>query len=178
NAFENDPQDEIEAVGKFCAQQDAAFAVSRVHAKGGAGGLELADAVLAAVATGGNEAKFCFDDGQTPEEKIRAIVRRVYGGRGVIFTPEAKKDLKLYKGWGHAALPVCMAKTQYSLSDNPKLLGEPKDFDVTVRRVRLSAGAGFLVALTGEIMTLPGLPKVPSAVNIRLDEGGVIEGLS
>ena len=110
-------------------------------------------------------------------EKIAAVVRRVYGGNGVELTPEARRQAKRLTELGYGDLPVCMAKTQYSLSDNPKLLGAPEDFSVTVRNLRVSAGAGFIVALTGDIMTMPGLPKVPAAETIDVSEDGMITGL-
>ena len=113
----------------------------------------------------------------TIEEKIRAIVTKVYGGKGVAFTPAAEKQIRQLTDLGFGEMPVCMAKTQYSLTDDPTLLGAPDDFTVTVRNVKVSAGAGFLVALTGEIMTMPGLPKVPAAERIDVDENGVISGL-
>ena len=120
---------------------------------------------------------FCYELQQSIEEKIEAIVRRVYRGAGVSFLPAAKKQIEQLASLGYGALPVCMAKTQYSFSDDASLLGAPEGFIVTVRNVRVSAGAGFLVALTGDIMTMPGLPKSPAAERIDLDESGRITGL-
>ena len=120
---------------------------------------------------------YAYELDQPIPDKIRAIVTKIYGGKDVEFTPEAEKQISQLTSLGFDKLPVCMAKTQYSLTDDPTKLGAPKDFTVTVRNVKVSAGAGFLVALTGEIMTMPGLPKVPSAEKIDVDEDGMISGL-
>ena len=124
-----------------------------------------------------NDFTFAYDSKDSIENKIEAIVKKVYGGDGVEFTPAAKKQIINLKDMNCDKLPVCMAKTQYSFSDDPKLLGAPTGFKVTVRNIKVSAGAGFIIALTGEIMTMPGLPKVPAAEKIDVDENGVISGL-
>ena len=123
------------------------------------------------------EFKFLYEDDLSLEKKIETIAKNIYGASGVVYDPEAKKSLRSFAKMGYANLPVCMAKTQYSLSDNKNLLGRPKDFTVKVREVKISAGAGFIVAILGDIMTMPGLPKVPAANNIDIDNDGKITGL-
>jgi len=177
NVFENELPAELAMVEDACRKLGAAYAPSRVHAQGGEGGLALAAAVLAACEKPTPVPHFCYEDHVSALDKMTAIVRRIYGGANVVLTPQATKDLAQYQAWGYGSLPVCMAKTQYSISDDPTLIGTPSGFTVTVRRVRLSAGAGFLVALTGDIMTMPGLPKTPAANAIRLDEFNQVQGL-
>lgn len=151
-------------------------ALSEVWAKGGAGGVELAEEVLR-LTQQPNDFRMIYGDDLPLKEKIAAVVREIYNGDGVDYLPAAAKELEKLEALGFRRLPVCMAKTQYSLSDNPALLGWPSGFRVTVKNVRLAAGAGFVVVLTGDIMTMPGLPRVPAAENIDVDENGRISGL-
>ena len=150
--------------------------LSTVWADGGKGGCELAEEVIR-LCEEENNFSFSYETECSIEEKINAIVRRVYGGEGAVFTPAAKKEVERLTSLGYGNMPVCMAKTQYSFSDDPTKLGAPEGFTVTVRNLKVSAGAGFIVALTGEIMTMPGLPKVPAAEKIDVDENGKISGL-
>ena len=150
--------------------------LSTVWAEGGKGGMALAEEVVK-LCEQDNDFTFAYEAEVSLEEKVEAIVKKIYGGNGVIFTPQAKKQLATLKAHGFDGLPVCMAKTQYSFSDDPAKLGAPEGFAVTVRNLKVSAGAGFVVALTGDIMTMPGLPKVPSAEKIDVDEDGRISGL-
>ncbi len=176
NSFNTDSPEEVEVVKKVCAQQGVGFALSEVFAKGGEGGIELAQAVIKA-AESKQKLSLCYDDDMSIEEKIAAVVKRVYGGNGIILTDKAKKTIAKINEMGFSHFPVCIAKTQYSLSDNPSLLGKPSGFDITVRDISISSGAEFLVVLTGDIMTMPGLPKVPAAENIDIDDNGTITGL-
>ena len=176
NRFPLDTEAELALVAKKCEELGASFALSEVWAKGGEGGKELAQKVVEACEKP-SDFKFIYDENQTPKEKMNAIAREIYGADGVDFTPQAEKDLQQIHELGKDNLLVCMAKTQYSLSDDPTKIGRPKNFRITVREVRLSAGAGFLVAVTGEIMTMPGLPKKPAALNIDINADGVISGL-
>ena len=176
NRFPADSEDELALIEKKCNALGASVALSEVWEKGGEGGLELADKVMEAC---GKESKFVYqyEVGMSPKEKIERIAKNIYGASGVTYTDQAEKDLAQIHELGKDDLLVCMAKTQYSLSDDPSLLGRPSGFTVTVREVRLSAGAGFLVAVTGSIMTMPGLPKKPAALSIDIDENGRITGL-
>jgi formate--tetrahydrofolate ligase len=148
-----------------------------VWAKGGEGGEALAKEVLSLIDEGNSNFKYTYSDDASIKDKINAIVTKIYGGDGVDYTPAAQKEIQRLESYGFGNLPVCMAKTQYSFSDDPKKLGAPKGFRVTVRNVKVSAGAGFIVAITGEIMTMPGLPKVPAAEKIDIDAEGRISGL-
>ncbi len=177
NRFPNDTEAELKLVEDKCREYGVNVALSEVWAKGGEGGIALANEVLKLIDEGNNNFKFIYNDELCLKEKIEAIAREVYGADGVDFTPAAAKELDRLKEYGFDRFPVCMAKTQYSLSDDPKKLGWPKNFKVTVRNVKVSAGAGFVVALTGEIMTMPGLPKVPAAEKIDVDQYGKITGL-
>jgi len=177
NRFPTDTEKELRLVEQKCKEYGANVALSEVWAKGGEGGIELAKEVIRLTEEGKNNFRFIYEDEASIKEKIEAIVREVYGGDGVDFTPAASKEIEKLEALGFGKLPVCMAKTQYSLSDDPKKLGWPKGFKVTVRNVKVSAGAGFIVALTGEIMTMPGLPKVPAAESIDVDSDGRISGL-
>jgi len=150
--------------------------LSTVWADGGAGGVALANEVIR-LCEEKNDFSFSYEDDLSISEKLDTLVKRVYGGEGVIITPEAQAQIDKLEELGFGKCPVCVAKTQYSFSDDPKLLGAPEGFKVTVREVKVSAGAGFVVALTGAIMTMPGLPKVPAAERIDVDEKGVISGL-
>lgn len=176
NAFPGDTGEELAFVEKKCAAMGAAVALSEVWAKGGAGGLELAEKVMAAVEQP-SHFKFMYDVEQSIPEKIAAVAREIYGADGVDFTAAAGKQLAEIEALGLDKMPVCMAKTQYSLSDDPARLGRPEGFRITVKELRVSAGAGFIVALTGDILTMPGLPKKPAAENMDIDANGRITGL-
>lgn len=176
NRFPTDTDDEIKLVIDKCASLGVKAILSDVWAKGGAGGVELAEEVVS-LCEKKNSFTFAYDAAESIEEKINDLVVKVYGGAGATFTAEAKKQIDTLTEQGFGGLPVCVAKTQYSFSDDPKKLGAPKDFFVTVRNVKVSAGAGFVVALTGNVMTMPGLPKIPAAENIDVDENGNITGL-
>ena len=176
NRFPMDTEAELKLVEDKCKELGVNVALSEVWAKGGEGGIELAKEVIRLVEEP-NDFTFAYELDKTIEEKITAIVQKVYGGKDVNFTANAQKQIKTLTELGYDKLPICMAKTQYSLSDDPSKLGAPKDFTVTVRNIKVSAGAGFLVALTGEIMTMPGLPKVPAAERIDVDATGKISGL-
>ena len=151
-------------------------ALSEVWAKGGEGGKALAEEVVR-LCEQPSQFRYCYEADASIEEKLNAIATKIYRAEGVDLTPNAKKQLKQLTELGYGKLPICMAKTQYSFSDDQTLLGAPKGFRITVRNLKVSAGAGFIVALTGDIMTMPGLPKVPSAEKIDIDENGVISGL-
>ena len=176
NAFPTDTKEELDFVEKKCNELGAEVALSEVWGKGGEGGIALAEKVLAATEKP-NNFNFTYEVEQSIPEKIEAIVKRVYGGDGVVFTGPAMKQLKEIEELGLDKMPVCMAKTQYSLSDDPTKLGRPKNFKITVKELRISAGAGFIVALTGDILTMPGLPKKPAAENMDIDVNGKITGL-
>jgi formate--tetrahydrofolate ligase len=180
NVFPNDTEEEIAMVEKAVQGLGARLARSEGFGKGGEGALELAR-VVAEVADASDAApppaRFIYEDADAPEDKIRKIARIVYGAKDVIFTAHAEKAIHRIRELGYAQLPICMAKTQMSLTDDPSIFGRPRDFTITVREVRLSAGAGFLVALTGDMMTMPGLPKVPASRNIKLLPNGKIKGL-
>ena len=178
NAFPTDTAAELQLVEDKCRELGVNAVRSEVWAKGGAGGTALAEEVVRLCEAPRPDAfTFSYPGGASLTEKLDAIVRRVYGGAGVVLTPAARKHAQKLTELGFGGLPVCVAKTQYSLSDDPSLLGAPRDFTVTVRNLKVSAGAGFIVALTGDIMTMPGLPKVPAAENIDVDEDGRITGL-
>ena len=177
NRFPTDTEAELKLVEDKCKELGANVALSEVWAKGGEGGLELAREVARLVDEGRACFKYIYDINVGIREKVEAIVREVYGGDGVDFTPPAIKEISRLEALGFGNMPVCMAKTQYSLSDDQNKLGRPEKFKVTVRNVKVSAGAGFVVALTGEIMTMPGLPKVPAAEKIDVDPTGKISGL-
>ena len=176
NRFPTDTEAELELVRAQCAARGVNVALSEVWAKGGAGGEELAREVLR-LTEQPNDFRMMYRDEQPLREKIETVVREIYNGSGVDYTTAAARELEKLEKLGFGNLPVCMAKTQYSLSDDPTLLGWPRDFRVTVKSVRLAAGAGFVVVLTGDIMTMPGLPRVPAAEAIDVDEDGVISGL-
>ena len=176
NRFPTDTDAEIELVIAKCKELGVNVVLSTVWADGGKGGMALAEEVVKLCEQPG-DFTFSYDTECTIQEKINDIVTKVYGGKGVSFTPSALKDIQRLTDVGFGKLPVCMAKTQYSFSDDPALLGAPEGFVVTVRQVKVSAGAGFLVALTGDIMTMPGLPKVPAAEKIDVDSTGKISGL-
>jgi formate--tetrahydrofolate ligase len=178
NAFPTDTEAELRLVEEKCRELGVRAVLSEVWAKGGEGGKALAEEVVRLCEQPSAEAfTFSYPTDTTLVNKLNAIVQRVYGGAKAVLTPAAQKQAERLTELGFGNLPVCMAKTQYSLSDDPTLLGAPKDFAVTVRSLKVSAGAGFIVALTGEIMTMPGLPKVPAAEKIDVDENGRITGL-
>ena len=183
NAFPTDTKAELDLVEAKCRELGVNVALSEVWAKGGEGGLALADEVVRLCAEGDAEGRsaetfeFAYEDDLSIAEKIEAIARRVYHADGVTFEPAAKKEIAQLEKLGFGGMPVCMAKTQYSFSDDQTKLGAPRGFNVTVRQVKVSAGAGFVVALTGSIMTMPGLGKSPAAFRIDVDETGVISGL-
>ncbi len=176
NRFPDDTDAEVRMVTERCAELGVKAIISTVWADGGKGGTDLAEEVVRLCETD-SDFRLCYDSNDTIENKITAVVRRVYGGEGISVTPAAKKQIASLEALGYGGLPVCIAKTQYSFSDNPALLGAPEGFTVSVKNVRVSAGAGFIVVLTGDIMTMPGLPKSPAAERIDVDDNGVIRGL-
>jgi formate--tetrahydrofolate ligase len=176
NRFPTDTEAELKLVEDKCRALGVNVALSEVWAKGGEGGEALAREVIR-LCEQPNDFTYAYEDDLSIEEKIQAIAQKIYRADGVAFTANAKKQLAQLEALGFGALPVCMAKTQYSFSDDASLLGAPRGFTVTVRNVKVSAGAGFIVALTGDIMTMPGLPKVPAAERIDVDENGKISGL-
>ncbi len=177
NRFHTDTDAEIAVVERVCKELGAPVSLTEVFAKGGEGGADLAQKVCRTIDEQPSAYHPLYDTALTIPEKIETIAKEIYRADGVTFTAAAKKSIAEIEALGEDKLPVCIAKTQYSLSDNPALLGKPEGFTLTVREVRLSAGAGFVVALTGDIMTMPGLPKVPAAENIDVDENGMISGL-
>jgi formate--tetrahydrofolate ligase len=177
NRFPTDTEAELLMIEEKCRQHGANVALSEVWAKGGEGGEALAREVIRLVEEGRNDFQYIYSNEMSIKEKIEAVVTKVYGGDGVDFAPAALKEIAKIEEMGFRNLPVCMAKTQYSFSDDPKKLGRPSGFRVSVRNVKVSAGAGFVVVLTGDIMTMPGLPKVPAAESIDVDSTGRISGL-
>jgi formate--tetrahydrofolate ligase len=177
NRFPTDSEAEMKLIETKCREYGANVALSEVWGKGGDGGIELAKEVIRLAGGENGKFRFIYDTTLPIKEKVEAIVGEVYGGDGVDFAPSAQKQMEKLEELGFGKLPICMAKTQYSLSDDPLKLGRPTGFRVTVRNLKVSAGAGFIVALTGEIMTMPGLPKVPSAEKINVDSTGKISGL-
>ena len=176
NKFPRDTEAELQAVYEACQKRGVDVVISDVWANGGAGGKELAEKVVE-LAEGDNHFQFVYNEEDSIEIKLNKIVTKVYGGKGVRLTPAAKRELKQLEELGFSNYPICMAKTQYSFSDDAKKLGAPKDFVVTISQLKVSAGAGFIVALTGAIMTMPGLPKVPASEKIDVDKDGNISGL-
>ena len=176
NKFPLDTEAELQAVYDACQKRGVDVVISDVWANGGAGGKELAEKVVQ-LAEGDNHFQFVYNEEDSIETKLNKIVTKVYGGKGVRLTPAAKRELKQLEELGFSNYPICMAKTQYSFSDDAKKLGAPKDFVVTISQLKVSAGAGFIVALTGAIMTMPGLPKVPASEKIDVDKDGNISGL-
>ena len=177
NRFPTDTETEIDFVKKSAEELGVQCVLSEVHGKGGEGGKALATAVLEAVDKSSDGMNFIYQLDRPIKAKIESVAKNVYGADGISLTAEAAKEARSLEKLGYGKLPVCIAKTQYSFSDNPKLLGAPSNFTLTIRQLRLSAGAGFVVALAGDIMTMPGLPKVPSACHIDVDDDGVISGL-
>ena len=177
NNFVSDTEEEVNYIKSQCEAMGADFAIAKVWEKGGEGGVDLANKVLEVLDTKESNFKVLYDENDTIENKINTIAKEIYGADGVVIDPKAKKEIARLEGLGYDKLPVCIAKTQYSLSDNPALLGRPSGFKISVKEVRVSAGAGFIVVLTGNVMVMPGLPKVPAAENIDVDNNGNITGL-
>ena len=177
NSFVTDTDAENAFIRKFCEERGCEFALSEVWEHGGEGGIELAKKVLETLQTKESHFHTLYEDSLSLEEKIETIAKEIYGARGVVYEPAAKKQLARIEELGFGSFPICMAKNQYSLSDDAKKLGRPENFDIHIREVYVSAGAGFVVALTGAVMTMPGLPKVPAANQIDVDENGKITGL-
>ncbi|MGE5630521.1 MAG: formate--tetrahydrofolate ligase [Caulobacteraceae bacterium] len=177
NRFINDTEAEVELLLKKCKEYGVEASLNEVWEKGGEGGTEMAEKLVSLIDREEPHYKPIYEVEASIAEKIGTIVKEIYGGSGVKFSAKAIKEIKRLEELGLDKLPICMAKTQYSLSDNPQLLGAPKNFEISVNEVRVSAGAGFIVCLTGDIMTMPGLPKVPSAELIDIDENGVVTGL-
>ncbi len=178
NAFPTDTKAELDLVEKKCKELGVNVVLSEVWAKGGEGGVALAEEVVRLCEQPNDQFTYSYElEGTSIEDKLNAIVTKIYGGKRVVLTANAQKQAKQLEAMGFGNCPICVAKTQYSLTDDQTKLGAPKDFEVTVRNLKISAGAGFIVALTGEIMTMPGLPKVPAAERIDVDENGKISGL-
>ncbi|WP_300277657.1 formate--tetrahydrofolate ligase [Peptacetobacter sp.] len=177
NRFPQDTEAELKLVEDRCKELGVNVALSEVWAKGGEGGIEVAKEVLRLIEEEENNFQYCYEEDLSIKEKINAIATKIYGADGVDFTKEAEKEIAKFERLGFNKLPICMAKTQYSLTDDQTKLGKPEGFRITVRDLTVSAGAGFIVALTGAIMKMPGLPKVPAAERIDVDENGVISGL-
>ena len=177
NSFVTDTEAEIFYIRKFCEERNCEFALSEVWKKGGEGGIPLAEKVLDTLENKESDFHVLYENELSLKEKIETVAREIYGADGVNYTSAASKQLKKLEELGFGKLPVCMAKTQYSLSDDPMLLGRPEGFSISVREAYVSAGAGFVVVLTGAVMTMPGLPKAPAAFNIDVNEEGVITGL-
>ncbi len=177
NAFVSDTERELEFVKSFCESRGCAFALSRVWEKGGEGGIELAEKVLETLEHRESHFRVLYDRDQSIREKIEKVAGEIYGAGGVTFTPAALKQMKNLEKLGYGSFPVCMAKNPYSLSDDPALLGRPVGFEINVRELYVSAGAGFVVALTGAVMTMPGLPREPAACRIDVNDEGKITGL-
>jgi formate--tetrahydrofolate ligase len=178
NRFADDPDDDIDLLRKFCTEQGATCAVSDGFARGGAGCVELAEAVAGQVEEKPGQARPLYELDAAPEEKIEAVATRVYGADRVVYTPRAERDLKRVRALGFEKLPVCIAKTPLSLSDDPECIGVCRGFKVTISSVGISAGAGFLVPVAGDMMLMPGLARRPNATRIDMDEDGRIVGLS
>lgn len=177
NRFESDSDEELKLVIDTCAEYGVECSLSEVFAKGGEGGIDLAKKVVKAIEENESNFEVLYDVNDSIKDKINTIVTKIYGGKGVVYTAKANKEIAKLEELGLDKKPICMAKTQYSLSDNPALLGSPEGFTVTVSKVRVSNGAGFIVAETGDIMVMPGLPKVPAANNIDINGDGLVTGL-
>lgn len=177
NSFVTDTEAENEFIRSFCEERDCEFALAKVWEKGGEGGIELAEKVLDTLENKESNFHVLYEDEFSLTEKIEKISKEIYGANGVVYEPAAKKQLAKIEEMGFGHFPICMAKNQYSLSDDAKKLGRPENFDIHIREVYVSAGAGFVVALTGAVMTMPGLPKVPAANNIDVTDDGKITGL-
>ena len=177
NKFITDSDEEVKAIEDFCKNVGVEVSLTEVWEKGGEGGIDLANKVIKTMETEPSNFKMIYDSEESINDKILKIVQTIYGGKGVNYTPQALKQIAEIEKFNLDKLPICMAKTQYSLSDNPSLLGRPENFDITVKEVRVSNGAGFIVVLTGDVMTMPGLPKVPAANRMDIKDNGEIVGL-
>lgn len=177
NNFVSDTEEEVNYIKEQCEAMGADFAIAKVWEKGGEGGIDLAKKVIEVLETKESNFHVLYDENDTIENKINTVAKEIYGADGVVIEPKVKKEIARLESLGYDKLPVCIAKTQYSLSDNPALLGRPEGFKINVKEVRVSAGAGFIVVITGNIMVMPGLPKVPAAENIDVDSEGHITGL-
>lgn len=177
NCFDTDTSEELEYVKHRCLESDVEIAFSEAFAKGGDGALELADKLVHTIETKPSDFKPLYESDLPVKKKIETIAKEIYGAKDVVYVPTADKTIKMLEEHGFGNFPICMAKTQYSLSDNPSLLGRPENFSITVREVRISTGAGFIVVMTGDIMTMPGLPKLPAVEKMDIDENGIITGL-
>ncbi|QHE52461.1 formate--tetrahydrofolate ligase [Pontibacillus sp. HMF3514] len=177
NRFPTDTDEELSYIQKWCEEKGVHISLTEVHANGGQGGIDLAEKVVDTVENASKDFKRIYDLEDSIEDKILKIAQKVYGASGVEYSSKAKKQLDQFEQLGWTNLPICMAKTQYSLSDDPTLLGRPTDFTITIREFSPSIGAGFIVALTGDVMTMPGLPKKPAALNMDVDENGKALGL-
>ncbi len=177
NRFDTDTDAELDAVRKACAEYGVEVSLSEVFAKGGEGGIDLAEKLIKMIDEQKSDFKVLYDENLPVKDKIEKIVKNIYGGSGVIYTKKAEKEIAALEKFGLDKKPVCIAKTQYSLSDDPTMLGRPEGFDITVSKVRVSNGAGFVVVETGDIMVMPGLPKAPAAEKIDIDKNGKITGL-
>ena len=177
NNFVSDTKAEVDFIREFCESRNCEFAVSKVWEEGGKGGVELAQKILYTLENKKSEFSLLYPDDMSLEDKLYTIATKIYGAKNVVYSPAAKKALDRAKALGFDKLPICVAKNQYSLSDDPKKLGRPEDFEINVREVYVNAGAGFVVAITGNIMTMPGLPKVPAAEAVDVDDNGNIVGL-
>jgi formate--tetrahydrofolate ligase len=177
NVRAEDPPDEIRHLLEHLHKENVEAAAADVFGRGGEGALEVAERIVARVRAAAPSPRYMYELSDPPIEKVRRIARTIYGAADVDFSVTAKKQLDRVEALGFSGLPICMAKTHLSLSDDEKLIGRPRDFEMTVREVRIAAGAGFLVPLTGEIMTMPGLPKVPHAAEIDLKPDGTIVGV-
>ncbi|MDM0677795.1 formate--tetrahydrofolate ligase [Clostridium perfringens] len=177
NKFITDSDEEVKAIEDFCKNIGVEVSLTEVWEKGGEGGIDLANKVIKTMENEPSNFKMIYDSEESIKDKILKIVQTIYGGKGVNYTPQALKQIAEIEKFNLDKLPICMAKTQYSLSDNPSLLGRPENFDITVKEVRVSNGAGFIVVLTGDVMTMPGLPKVPAANRMDIKDNGEIVGL-
>ena len=177
NNFVSDTEAEVSFIREFCESRNCEFAVSKVWEEGGKGGMELAEKILYTLENKKSHFTLLYPDDMSLEDKLHTIATKIYGAKNVVYSPAAKKALDRAKALGFDKFPICVAKNQYSLSDDPKKLGRPEDFEINVREVYVNAGAGFVVAITGNIMTMPGLPKVPAAEAVDVDDNGDIVGL-
>ena len=177
NNFVSDTEAEVGFIREFCESRNCEFAVSKVWEEGGKGGIELAEKILYTLENKKSHFTLLYPDDMSLEDKLHTIATKIYGAKNVVYSPAAKKALDRAKALGFDKFPICVAKNQYSLSDDPKKLGRPEDFEINVREVYVNAGAGFVVAITGSIMTMPGLPKVPAAETVDVDDNGDIVGL-
>ena len=177
NAFSTDTENEIKFVENFCKERNCDFALSEVWSHGGEGGIALANTVINTLETKKSDFRLLYQDNLSLKEKIRTVAKEIYGASDIAFSTAVKKQLQKLEALGFDKLPICMAKTQYSLSDNPELLGRPENFTIQIREAYVAAGAGYIVVLTGSIVTMPGLPKTPAAHRIDVDDQGMISGL-